>query len=161
MVNEILSEQLAKLPILGICGFSGSGKTTLIETVLPDLMKCHLKVAVVKHGVHAVAVDRPGRDSDRLFRAGADVFLQGDETLVRLHDDDFHDLLAWLELLGKRYDLILVEGHKQSPLQKVWLLNDGESKPPADVTGIKIVLPRGQDRIGKFMTFLAQWLPAK
>jgi molybdopterin-guanine dinucleotide biosynthesis protein MobB len=159
MISAGLLEQVGTLPILGICGFSGSGKTTLIEAILPDLLERKLKVAVVKHDMHGIDVDRPGKDSDRLFRAGADVFLQGDDMLIRLHSDTLHEVISWLRILGKRYDLVLVEGFKQSPLPKVWLLGEGEQQPPAGVAGIQTVLSRDDDRVKKIRAILAELFP--
>ena len=72
--------------ILGVCGWSDSGKTALIEAVLLRLCKTGLRIAVVKHDVHGLNIDHPGKDSDRFFQAGADVFLQGpQEEVLRLH----------------------------------------------------------------------------
>ena len=149
------------LPVLGICGWSGSGKTTLIEAVLPHLRERGLKVAVVKHDVHGIDVDRPGKDSDRLFRAGADVFLHGrEERLFRMHgaDDKLADLLEWLV---PRYDLVLVEGHKDLPLPKIWLLDDEQSTPPSKTVGILSTFPRDVDRPQAFMSILDEWLRAR
>ncbi len=116
------------LPALfAVCGHSGAGKTTLIEAATRRLRRRGLAVAVVKHDVHGVDVDRRGKDSDRLFRSGADVFLHGpNERLARLHSGGFAELL-------RRYDLVLVEGWKRAPLPKVWLLGPGESGAPRGV----------------------------
>lgn len=149
---------LRQLPVLGVCGWSGSGKTTLIEAVMPRLLERNLKVAVVKHDVHAIDVDRPGKDSDRFFQAGADVFLQGNEGLTRLHPDPANDLVTLLINLARRYDMVLVEGHKQSPLPKVWLLHEEEGGPPAMITDIRLVLGRNAKRAGEFFAFLTAWL---
>jgi molybdopterin-guanine dinucleotide biosynthesis protein MobB len=151
-------DTIGKLPVLGVCGWSGSGKTTLIERVLPRLLARNLKIAVVKHDVHTVDVDRPGKDSDRFFQAGADVFLQGNEELTRRHPDPTTDLVSRLIDLARRYDLVLVEGHKQSPLPKVWLLHEGENGPPANITDIKLVLGRDAERLDEFLAFLTGWL---
>jgi molybdopterin-guanine dinucleotide biosynthesis protein MobB len=153
-----LVDRLRRLPVLGVCGFSGSGKTTLIEAVIPRLLKRNLKIAVVKHDVHGIDVDRPGKDSDRFFQAGADVFLQGNESLIRLHTDSEQDLFLQLTGLAAYYDLILLEGHKQSPLAKVWVLNEEEDNPPPAVTDIQAVLPRTVDRLEVFTSFLITWL---
>ncbi len=152
------------LPIFGICGWSGSGKTTLIERIVPRLTEKGLKVVVVKHDAHGIDVDRPGKDSDRLYRAGADILLQGShEEFVRLHRAEEGDLLSVLMSLVDRYDLVLVEGHKTATLRKVWLLGDKETSPPEDIENIAAVLPRDSDRLAAVMplleTFLTeQWL---
>lgn len=148
------------VPVLAVCGWSGSGKTTLIEGVLPYLLSLNLKVAVVKHDVHGIDVDRPGKDSDRFFRAGADVFLQGDESFFRLHHDPGLDINSLLDLLQRswNYDLILVEGHKLTPLPKVWLLNDEEEEAPANIDNVLISLPRDEKRSGRMKDFLKGYI---
>src|SRR3989337_99557 len=101
------ASMLETLPILGICGYSGSGKTTLIEKILPYLRNKGLAVALVKHDVHGLDVDRPGKDSDRLFRAGADVLLQGsEEEMLRSHRAEGDGLTEALLTLCGRYDVV-------------------------------------------------------
>lgn len=145
----------SSLPVLGVCGWSGSGKTTLLESLIPVLLEKGLKVAVVKHDAHGIDIDRPGKDSDRLFRAGSDVFLRGpQEGLLRIHEA----LVGILEELSLRYDIILLEGHKNSPVPKIWLLNDDEDSPPSDVTDIVDVLTRDSDRVAAATSILNKWL---
>jgi len=150
---------LSRLPVLGICGLSNSGKTTLIEQVLPELLKKNLRVAVVKHDAHRIDVDRPGKDSDRLFKAGADVFLQGDQLLHRLHlKNALNDFL--LQLV-KGYDLILVEGYKHSDLPKIWLKDSKNSPPPADISRLLACYDWNDQRPRQFLVFLESWLQIK
>lgn len=153
---------LGDLPILGICGWSGSGKTTLIEQILPALRQQGLKVVVVKHDAHGIDVDRPGKDSDRFFRAGASVLLQGpQEEFLRAHRAKAEGLAGTLWELARRHDLVLVEGHKSTPLPKLWLLGDGESQPPPQVQGVRAVLPRDSSRAGRVLALLKDWLPGQ
>jgi molybdopterin-guanine dinucleotide biosynthesis protein A len=134
--------------VLACCGYSGSGKTTLIEAVVPILRSRGVSVAVVKHDVHGVHIDHPGKDSDRLFRAGADVLLRGaNESAARWHPDHGPDLDQALIQLGFNHDLVLVEGHKETSLPKLWLLAEDEAAPPGDVREIVQVLPRGEGRV--------------
>ncbi len=185
------------LPILGICGPSGAGKTTLIEALLPELVQRGLRVAVVKHDCRNLLVDTPGKDaqvslapwmdkerppgkdSDRLYRAGADVFLFGGEEFapqghflrgVRLHGDAGASLGLQLHQLARRYDLVLVEGHGQTPVPKIWLLADNGAgalgmdvhAPPADAdvdgNAVLKVFSRGEARAAQVLDFLLQWL---
>ena len=153
---------LTDLPAFGICGWSGSGKTSLIERVVPHLCKKGLQVAVLKHTDHEIDVDHPGKDSDRLFRAGADVFLKGsEEGLLRSREAAHVSLPASLSSLPLRYDLVLVEGHKKSPLPKLWLLDSTEDRAPAEVEEIVATLPRDSDRVGSFLSILDNWLPTQ
>jgi glutamate dehydrogenase (NADP+)/cyclic pyranopterin phosphate synthase/molybdopterin-guanine dinucleotide biosynthesis protein A len=148
-------------PVLGVCGWSGSGKTTLLEAAIPRLVAAGLRVAVVKHDSHGPDVDRPGKDSDRLFRAGADISLVGpNEALDRRHRRHERSLAATLADLAARHDLVLVEGHKATPLPKVWLASEREPDPPLDVTDVLQVLPWGAHRDAIFAGVLDDWLPA-
>jgi len=136
------------MAVLACCGFKDSGKTTLIEGVIPVLRERGLSVAVVKHDAHGVQFDRPGKDSDRFFRAGADVVVRGaNESAARWHPEGAPDLGATLARLGASHDLVLVEGHKETSLPKLWLLGEGETAPPENVTEIRRVLPMGEGRV--------------
>ncbi len=150
---------LEHLPVLAIAGYSGAGKTTLIEAVLPKLVAQDLRVAVIKHDVHGLQVDRPGKDSARLFEAGADVYLQGpQEHLVRGHAAPDSSMLAAINRIAMHYDLLLVEGFKSSPLNKIWLLGEGEIEAPSDTT-IEHVLGRDMDRPAWLLAHIDAWLP--
>jgi len=150
---------LDELPVFGICGHSGSGKTTLIEKLVPLLSEKGLKVAVVKHDAHRIVLDRQGKDSDRFFRSGADVFLQGlQEEFFRIHPSDERELSYVLKKLTREYDLVLIEGWKNIPFTKVWLLKDSESDPPSDINGIISNLSTVTDRASKVMSILNDWL---
>lgn len=147
-------------PTLAVCGWSGAGKTTLLERVIPALVADHLRVAVVKHDAHGLKVDTPGKDSDRFFCAGADVIANGPaEGFARRHAGAGHDLGADLDALAADHDIILVEGHKDTPLPKVWLTGPGEEAPPARISGLLAVLPRESDRPAALLGLLRDWLP--
>lgn len=150
---------LDSLPVLGVCGWSGAGKTTLLEALLPRLRRKGLRVAVAKHDAHGLDVDRQGKDSDRLFRAGADVSLAGPgQCLLRTHDDGATSLEQTCWELARCHDLVLVEGHKGSPIPKLWLLSEGETEPPPEAAGLVAVLPRDASRPRRAARFLSSWL---
>jgi len=145
-----------------VCGWRGVGKTTLLERVIPELVRRGLVLAAVKHHTHAgaIAVDQPGKDSDRLFRAGADVHLTAPaEAFERTHRTDPEDLPPVLSGLLEDHDLVLVEGHKDTPLPKVWVCGEGEQGPPEGVGEVLAALPRDADRPRRFQEFLDEWLP--
>lgn len=150
------------LPVLGVCGYSGAGKTTLIEALIPRLKARGWRVVVIKHDAHGLKVDRPGKDSDRFFRAGADVWLNGPgERCYRLHEEAALDLPALIARLVRRYDLVLVEGHKATPLPaKLWLRRETDDAPPAEMGAPVLDLARETDRVTAVWTWLERWVPS-
>ncbi len=149
-------------PVFGICGYSGSGKTTLIEALIPRLRERGLKVGVIKQDAHGLEIDRDGKDTDRIFRAGADVLIRDrEQVFIRLHgaaDADLHHVIA---RAGPDYDVILVEGHKTTPLPfKVWLCKPAETRCPPQATDIRVTLRWTDDRPRTVMDILDAWLPA-
>jgi len=147
-------------PVLGLCGYSGSGKTTLIEAAIPHLIARGLSVAVVKHDSHGFSVDCAGKDSDRFFRAGATVALRGPaEQFQRRCLDASLSLEATLTDLARDHDLVLVEGHKDTNLPKLWLSNEQGALPPDEVTWVLEILPWHCERLEIFLSFISSWLP--
>jgi len=155
-----------KLPILGICGSSGAGRTTLIEALLPQLLQRGLRVAVVKDDCRTLLVDFPDKDSERLYRAGADLFLLSAEAFAAqgqfcrgagLQDDTGAGFSFQLNQLARHYDLVLVEGHGQTPVPKVWL-PAAEERIPADMETVLRVFPKEEGRSARVLDFLLPWL---
>lgn len=64
-------EQRYRIPVVSVVGKSDSGKTTVVEKLVRALAERGFKVATVKHHVHEVDLDVPGKDSWRHARAGA------------------------------------------------------------------------------------------
>jgi molybdopterin-guanine dinucleotide biosynthesis protein MobB len=147
-------------PVLAVCGFSGSGKATLLEAAIPHLIARGLAVAAIKHNSHGFVVGKKGKDSERFFRAGATVALRGpSEQFLRRGVSSVLTLEAILSGLARDHDLLLVEGHKDTPLPKLWTGNTDTPSPPEYVTGIQDVLPWDSDRLTTFLRFIDKWLP--
>jgi molybdopterin-guanine dinucleotide biosynthesis protein MobB len=151
------------LPVFGICGYSGSGKTTLIIELIRQLSGRGLKVGVVKHDTHGINIDHEGKDSDRIFKAGADILIRSPEQVFfRSHRRGADvPLESVLRQMGPRFDLILVEGHKTTPLaEKIWLCGEDGDRPPAEAGQIRRVLQRDEERPRIVMAMIDEWLPA-
>lgn len=128
--------------VLAVCGWSGSGKTTLLETAIPILVRRGLRVAMVKHCGHGAELDRPGKDSDRLFRAGANVVVRTPhETAHRIQEPDREDVTRVVRGLAQQHDLVLIEGYKSLPFVKVWLEHPRDPRSPAGLDHLRAVLP--------------------
>ncbi len=126
------------IPLLGFAAFSGTGKTTLLEQLIPELNQANIRIAMVKHTHHEkFDIDKPGKDSYRLRKAGAEQMLVAsakrwalmvEQPLQdRTADPDLFELLAHLDL--KKTDLILVEGFKHESISKIELHRPALGKP--------------------------------
>jgi molybdopterin-guanine dinucleotide biosynthesis protein MobB len=147
--------------VLAVCGFSGSGKTTLLAALLTRLVGRGLAVAVVKHDAHGIQVDSPGKDSDRLFRAGATVALRSPgESFWRWHEGDATAFARTLGVLAASHDLVLVEGHKSTPTPKLWLSGPTADLPPDGVSEVLAVLPWDGDRVAAAEQLVSERLAA-
>ena len=150
----------ADLPILAVGGSHDAGKTTLLEALVPMVAARGLAVAIVKSAGSRIEVDRPGKDSDRLFRAGADVFVRGKaEGFVRTRPAGEDRTASDLAALARIYDLVFLECRSPVPCATVWLLGEGESGPPAEAGDVLAALPRGPERIETVRALLDRWLP--
>ncbi len=122
------------LPVLGFAAFSGSGKTTLLEQLIPLLRRSDVKLALIKHSHHDFEMDKPGKDSDRLRKAGAEQILLASKyrsAWIREGDGetepDLEELLARLDTKG--LDLVLVEGFRDEPIPKIEIHRPSLGKP--------------------------------
>ncbi len=147
-------------PVIGICGYSGSGKTTLVEKLVRALRESGLSVGVVKHDAHGMDLDREGKDTDRFFRAGAAVVGHDPgQAFLRRHPGD-DDPLAWATTaLLKDNDLVIVEGHKDTPLpKKIWLEGEDGAPPPDAGSPWAACLGRAEDRLTAALDLIGPWL---
>ena len=97
--------------VITVQGPSGSGKTTLIERLVPRLAARGLKIGVMKHTHDGFTVDPQGKDSWRVWQAGAQAVLLAapQEILLRRRSSEpsFGSALA---LMPGDLDCIFVEG---------------------------------------------------
>jgi len=112
------------IPVLGIAAQSGTGKTTLIERLLPALVSRGLRVGTIKRSHHAFEIDRPGKDSDRMRRAGARQVLVASayrSALITEGDGVTEPQLPRLlaQLDPAALDLVLVEGFRHDAIPKL------------------------------------------
>ena len=108
--------------VFGLAGWSGSGKTTLVEQVVSHIVGLGYDVATVKHAHHHFDADIPGKDSFRHRQAGARQVLVSSAQRSALFSEhvssDEPDLPQLLQRLAPA-DLVLVEGFKKYPIEKI------------------------------------------
>jgi len=121
-------------PLLGFAAFSGTGKTTLLLKVIPELKQNGLRVAVVKHAHHNFDMDTPGKDSYEIRKAGAIPMLicSSVRTVITIENEnvaepELNDILQHIP--PDSVDLVLVEGFKSWPFNKIELHREATGKP--------------------------------
>ena len=119
--------------VVGIAGYSGSGKTTLVERLIPALRARGQRVSVVKHAHHKFDIDHVGKDTWRHRAAGAfEVVVASDTRLALMREFEQPAQMTVHQLIAELYDgvdWVVVEGFKQSDLQKieVWRASKGQA----------------------------------
>lgn len=121
------------MKVVGFAGFSGSGKTTLVERLIPALRHKGLRVSVVKHAHHRFDIDHEGKDTYRHREAGAfEVVVASDQRLALMREFEVTKRPTVHHLLAELYegvDWVLVEGFKDSDLQKIEVWRAVTGKP--------------------------------
>jgi molybdopterin-guanine dinucleotide biosynthesis protein B len=108
------------VPIISVVGKSKVGKTTLLEKLLPEIKKRGYRVAVIKHDVHGFDIDRPGKDTWKHARAGADiVVISSPQKMAIIEKVDREKTLAEIASKLDHVDLIITEGYKRQDKPKI------------------------------------------
>ncbi len=120
------------LPIISIVGASNSGKTTFLEKLIPELGARGYRVGAIKHDAHEFEMDRKGKDTWRLSRAGAEVIAissPGRFASIRRTGGEMS-----LEEIAARFfwteDILITEGFKKARFPKIEVFrSEVEPKP--------------------------------
>lgn len=112
------------LPVIGFVGPSSAGKTSLLESLLCTLEHRGLSVGVVKHSCHSVRADQPGKDSARLYAAGADAvaLAASNQVVTFVRRETPPQLADALVGLPADLDIILVEGFSWEQIPRYLVL---------------------------------------
>lgn len=114
------------IPLLAIAAWSGTGKTTLLKALIPELCARGIRPGIIKHTHHNMDVDKPGKDSYELRKAGAAQTLVASQQRWALMTETPKEPALDLAYLASRMDsskldIILVEGFKHEPTAKIVL----------------------------------------
>lgn len=116
----------AKVPVLGFAAYSGTGKTTMLKQLLPLLTAAGLRVGMIKHSHHKIEIDKPGKDSYELRKAGACQMVLASHQRWALMVERVEAAEPILQemvdaLHQDQLDLILVEGFRHESFPKIEL----------------------------------------
>ncbi len=109
------------VPVVGVVGRSRSGKTMLMEQLIGEFKHRGYTVAAVKHSRSEIEMDRPGKDSWKFAQAGSDAVLVSSPAKLAFLRTVERELTLEeiLPLIGEEFDLVLVEGFRQSKIPKI------------------------------------------
>lgn len=118
------------IPLLAIAAWSGTGKTTLLKQLIPELCSRGIRPGLIKHTHHNMDIDKPGKDSYELRKAGAAQTLVASTQRWALmtetpdsEEPDLHFLASRMD--ASKLDLILIEGFKHEEIAKIALFRKG------------------------------------
>ncbi|MFD1624460.1 molybdopterin-guanine dinucleotide biosynthesis protein B [Azospirillum griseum] len=121
------------MKVFGLTGWSGSGKTALIVRLIPALTARGLRVSTVKHAHKGFDIDHPGKDSHNHRMAGAtEVLVSSPRRWALMHElRDDEPELTLPDLMAKLspVDLLLIEGFKREPHEKIEVWRAEVGKP--------------------------------
>lgn len=126
------------IPLLAIAAWSGTGKTTLLKQLIPELCQRGIRPGLIKHTHHNMDVDKPGKDSYELRKAGAAQTLVASKQRWALMTETPEEEELDLVFLASRMDastldLILVEGFKHEEIAKIVLFREDAGHKPEDL----------------------------
>jgi molybdopterin-guanine dinucleotide biosynthesis protein B len=139
------------MKIFGIAGYSGSGKTTLIEKLIPLFTGDGLRVSLIKHAHHRFDIDHPGKDSYRHRNAGcSEVMVTSKQRWALMHElrgEPEPTMEEMIKLIAP-CDLLLIEGYKREPLDKLEVYRSTLGEPLLFPQDPRIIAIAGDQRVG-------------
>ena len=126
-------------PVLAIAAWSGTGKTTLLKKLIPALCARGIRPGLIKHTHHNMDVDKPGKDSYELRKAGAAQTMVASRerwALMTETPDEAPLDLAYLvsRMDHSTLDLVLVEGFKHEAVAKILLFRSDAGHDVSELT---------------------------
>jgi molybdopterin-guanine dinucleotide biosynthesis protein B len=126
-------------PVLAISAWSGTGKTTLLKKLIPALCARGIRPGLIKHTHHNMDVDKPGKDSYELRKAGAAQTMVASTQRWALMTETPDEVPLDLAYLVSRMDhstldMVLVEGFKHEAVAKILLFRSDAGHDVSELT---------------------------
>ncbi|WP_061706520.1 molybdopterin-guanine dinucleotide biosynthesis protein MobB [Pseudenterobacter timonensis] len=127
------------IPVLAIAAWSGTGKTTLLKKLIPALCSKGIRPGLIKHTHHNMDVDKPGKDSYELRKAGAAQTIVASSRrwalMTEIPDEAPLDLAYLVSRMDhSTLDLVLVEGFKHEAVAKILLFRSDAGHDVSELT---------------------------
>lgn len=166
------------IPLLAIAAWSGTGKTTLLKKLIPALCARGIRPGLIKHTHHNMDVDKPGKDSYELRKAGAIQTLVASQQRWALMTEtpEQPELDLWYlvsQMDASKLDMVLVEGFKHEPVAKILLFRQGSGHDVEELAIDEYAIAVASDvsldvnvpvldinDIPQMVTFIMDWLKA-
>ena len=124
-------------PFFGLAGWSGSGKTTLCTSLINNLTNSGYNVGCIKHAHHNFELDTPGKDSYELRKSGAvPMIISSKNRFGLIYENNKEDEKTLFEMIDfftnrifKKINLLIIEGYKNEPIQKLEIYRHELKKP--------------------------------
>jgi molybdopterin-guanine dinucleotide biosynthesis adapter protein len=115
------------VPIIGLTGRSKVGKTTMAVKLMEELKRRGYRLAAIKHTAHQVEFDRAGKDTDLMYRTGAEAVALASLDQLGMY---MSAAVPWTpaEIAARLFpqvDLVLVEGYSGASMPRIGLLRQG------------------------------------
>ena len=167
------------IPVLAISAWSGTGKTTLLKKLIPALCSAGVRPGLIKHTHHNMDVDKPGKDSYELRKAGAAQTIVASRQRWALMTETPDEKTLDLGFLVSRMDhsaldLVLVEGFKHESVAKILLFRrdaghdtceltlDEHVIAVASDTGLSLPVPvLDLNDTDGMVSFIQQWMTSR
>ncbi len=137
------------LPIISIVGASDSGKTTFLEKLIPELAGRGYRVGAIKHDAHGFEMDREGKDTWRLKRAGATVIAISSPAQVA-SIRQFDEEMSLGEIAARFFwteDILITEGFKRERFPKIEVFRSAVEPNPICGPGDNLVAVVTEDAL--------------
>ena len=129
------ADAMSLIPVYSIVAYSNTGKTTLLEKLIPELKSRGFRTAVIKHDAHEFEIDREGKDSWRLTKAGAEVTVVASKTKAVIMENRFEPIEELIDRI-RDVDIIRTEGYKHGPWPKIALQRSEAAAAAAPAGGM-------------------------
>ncbi|AWB10962.1 molybdopterin guanine dinucleotide biosynthesis accessory protein MobB [Thermodesulfobium acidiphilum] len=112
--------------IISFVGKSNSGKTTFLEKLISEITKRGYKVGVLKHDVHGFEMDKEGKDTWRMAKAGAwSVGISHSEKMAIIQKVSKELTLEEVAKFFEGVDILFTEGYKKEGKKRIEIRRKG------------------------------------